>query len=524
MRPHHIEVQVLGDGQGGVLDPGRAGLLHPAPPPEGAGGVALAAAGTAGPARAAGGGRSRACAAIRYASAGTLEFLADADQRFYFMEMNTRVQVEHPVTEMVTGIDIIREQIRMAAGEPLLGDRAWPPPAATPSSSASTPRTRRADFLPRGGRIERLVLPGGPGRAGGYPPLRGLHSAPQLRFAPGQADRVGPRPSVLHRPRAPLPGRAGDRGPAHHHRTAPGHPASSRPSSQGRCSTAFLEEAVTSYPRSREASRMSRLMDRDRRPATTASRRASWRRWSGAALAQRDRVRASPRRGRCAARGVEVIVTDGQLPGDPAAGGPLRRGAARLGRRSCRTEVRRCLGAMTGLDVRGGRHRLRRRVSPSTDAELGRWPSAAAGPGGRRSSCSTSRTCMESGSGARTRARGAVRPGAWTRTPAGWCSGSNDHREDIDQSHRSRTCATGPWTVWPLVERNILRLAVFELALRWPTCPTAVAIDEAVELAKRFASDEGGRAGERRVLGGRRDHRRQACGGASRGERLDGLG
>jgi acetyl-CoA carboxylase, biotin carboxylase subunit len=159
--PRHIEFQILGDHHGSVVHLGEREcsiqrrhqkLIEESPSPalsdklrRKMGAIVIDAA-----------------KAVQYTNAGTFEFLMDSDGRFYFMEANTRLQVEHPVTEMVTGIDIVKEQIRIAAGERLSfkqGDVTFNGHAIECRVNAEDPET----FVPSPGLIHVFSVPGGPG-------------------------------------------------------------------------------------------------------------------------------------------------------------------------------------------------------------------------------------------------------------------------------------------------------------------------------------------------------------------------
>jgi acetyl-CoA carboxylase, biotin carboxylase subunit len=104
-----------------------------------------------------------AAEAVGYLGAGTCEFLLASDRTFYFLEMNTRIQVEHPVTELVYGVDLVREQLRIAAGEPMRVHGGWMQPRGWAIECRITSEDPANGFLPSTGLIRYLRVPGGPG-------------------------------------------------------------------------------------------------------------------------------------------------------------------------------------------------------------------------------------------------------------------------------------------------------------------------------------------------------------------------
>lgn len=161
-RPRHIEIQVLADEHGNVIHLGEREcsiqrrhqkVLEEAPS------TAVDANLRARMGEAA----VRAARAVGYANAGTVEFLLDEQGNFYFLEMNTRIQVEHPVTEWLTGVDLVKRQILIAQGQPLpwtQEDISWEGHAIEFRINAENPDN---NFMPSPGTIEMLIPPGGPG-------------------------------------------------------------------------------------------------------------------------------------------------------------------------------------------------------------------------------------------------------------------------------------------------------------------------------------------------------------------------
>ena len=140
----------------------------------------------------------RAARAAHYESAGTIEFVLDEDGRFYFIEMNTRIQVEHPVTEFVTGLDLMREQLRIAAGLPLSVGQEEVRLSGCAMECRINAEDPREGFRPSPGRVEFLHLPGGPGVRvdtalfGGYqmPPYYDSLCAKVVVWAPTRLEAV----------------------------------------------------------------------------------------------------------------------------------------------------------------------------------------------------------------------------------------------------------------------------------------------------------------------------------------------
>jgi acetyl-CoA carboxylase biotin carboxylase subunit len=161
-KPRHVEIQVLADKYGHTLYLGERDctiqrrhqkLLEESPSPAVDNKLR----------KRLGEAAVKAVKSVNYVNAGTVEFLLDSNSKFYFMEMNTRIQVEHPVTEMVTGIDLIKEQLRIASGERLRIQQDDVRIQGWAIECRINAEDYENNFMPCPGKIETLNLPGGPG-------------------------------------------------------------------------------------------------------------------------------------------------------------------------------------------------------------------------------------------------------------------------------------------------------------------------------------------------------------------------
>jgi pyruvate carboxylase subunit A len=162
VNPRHIEVQILGDSDGNMIhlferdcsiQRRHQKLIEIAPSPQLNDAQRNTVCDLA----------VKAAKAVNYENAGTVEFLLDADGTFYFMEMNTRLQVEHTITEQVTGIDIVQEQISIASGNPLSYQQEQITMRGFAMQFRINAEDPKNDFLPNFGRITRYYSAGGPG-------------------------------------------------------------------------------------------------------------------------------------------------------------------------------------------------------------------------------------------------------------------------------------------------------------------------------------------------------------------------
>ncbi len=160
VRPRHVEIQILGDRQGKVvhlferdcsIQRRHQKVVEETPCPVASDDLVARMGEVA----------VRAAEAVGYHSAGTVEFLLDADGHFYFLEMNTRLQVEHPITEWITGIDLVREMVRIAAGEPLGYEQSDIQRRGASIECRIYAEDPSTGFLPSPGRITALRVPSG---------------------------------------------------------------------------------------------------------------------------------------------------------------------------------------------------------------------------------------------------------------------------------------------------------------------------------------------------------------------------